>query len=50
MYRELVYPLYCCHRISNCPFRLFDAEVCQTDRHRSDKRQFSGQDPKRIAV
>lgn len=32
------------------PFRLFGAEVWQTDKHRSDKRQGSGQAPKRIVA
>ena len=31
--------------ISDCPFRLFGAEVWQTDKHRSDKRQCNRQDP-----
>ena len=33
--------------ISGCLFRLFGAKVWQTDKHRSDKRQCYGQDPKR---
>ena len=32
------------------PFRLFGAKVWQTDRHRSDKRQYTRQDPKRTAT
>ena len=34
--------------ISACSFRVLGAEVWQTDRHRSDKRQCSGKDPRRI--
>ena len=47
-HRELVYQLYCYYKISDYLFRLFGAEVWQTDRHRSDKRQCYGQDPRRI--
>jgi len=47
---ELVYTLYCYYRISDYPFRLFGAEVWQTDRHRSDKRQCYGQDPRRVVA
>ena len=36
--------------ISGCPFRLFGAKVWQTDKHRSDKLQCTGQDPKRIVT
>ena len=35
--------------ISACSFRVLGAEVWQTDRHRSAKRQCYGQDP-RLAV
>ena len=37
-------------QISGYPFQQFGAEVWQTDKHRSDKRQCIGQDPKRTAT
>ena len=36
--------------ISACSFRVLGAEVWQTDKHRSDKRQCYGQDPKRAVA
>lgn len=36
--------------ISGCQFRLFRTKVWQTDKHRSDKRQCTRQDPKRTAT
>ena len=37
-------------QISGYPCQLFGAEVWQTDKHRFDKRQCTGQDPKRTAT
>ena len=37
-------------QISGYPFQQFGAEVWQTDKHRSDKRQCIGQDPKRAVA
>lgn len=36
--------------ISACSFRVLGAEVWQTDRHRSDKRQCYGQDPRWVVA
>ena len=36
--------------IRGCPFRPFGVKVWQMDKHRSEKRQCYGQDPKRTVA
>ena len=47
-HRKSVYPPFCFHRISDRLYRLLGAKVWQTDKYRSDKRQCSGQNPRRV--